>query len=140
MTVNPNNAAIYLELGEDLVVSPSGGILMASGWDQIRQRIMRRLFTNPELKLADGEIIPADYIFDKDYGIGINQLIDEPITSTFLSNLTRRIKQGVMVDEGVDASKDPAIDYFVANQSVYVQITVTLTTGLQGQLVFEIQR
>jgi hypothetical protein len=140
MAVDPNNTTLYLELGGDLVISPSGGILMATGWDQVRQRIMRRLFTNPELKLADGEVIPADYIFDKDYGIGINQLIDELITSTFLSNLTSRIKQGVMTDEGVDSTKDPLIEYFALNQGIYVQITVTLTTGIQGQLVFEIQR
>ena len=53
--------------GGDLVLSLSGGLGLSSGTTLTRQRLLRRLLTNP-----------GDYIWHLDYGAGLGRFIGRP--------------------------------------------------------------
>lgn len=100
---------LYLEWGNDLVLSPSGSVSAAVGWDQVRERIIRRVLTNPAQTLPDGSTTSADYIFDPSYGIGGGALVSQNPTQGFLADLKKRIRAGVLADSAVAPGSDPQI-------------------------------
>lgn len=60
--------------GTDLTASASGDLLSVSGTERGRQRVLRRLLTNPATDDA-----PADYIFQPEYGAGLPRFLGSPI-------------------------------------------------------------
>jgi phage baseplate assembly protein W len=60
-------AELWHQFGSDLSLSATGDLLTASGSEQTRQRILRRLLTNP-----------GDYIWHPDYGAGLGRFIGQP--------------------------------------------------------------
>src|SRR5215469_15934874 len=102
---DPNPIALSLPWGGDLQLTNNGSVRFVSGIEKIRQRIIRRYFTCPEERLADGQYIPADYIFAPNYGIGATRLVGELIDDTLAAALTQKIKAAVLIDEGVDTTQ-----------------------------------
>ncbi len=126
---------LYLDWGGDLQINQNGGLVLATGWDQVRQRILRRLLTNQSFTLADGSPVPADYIYDPAYGIGCRRLVGEPGGEATQSRLRQMINAAVLVDEGVDINRLPQITITTFDSfTLYVEIVVYLLTGQPGVL------
>ncbi|GEM_PF-2669829 len=134
--INPNDRTLDLDWGTDFIASQNGGLVLVGGWAQDRQRILRRILTNPKFTLHDGQPISADYIYDQNYGIGSRRTIGEPFSKTLEKRLRTEIRKGVLVDQGVDTTRDPIITIKEQNHRVYIAVVVFLKTGKSGTIVF----
>lgn len=134
---DPNPVCLSLPYGGDLQLTPNGSLVFVSGVERIRQRIIRRFFTCPEENLIGVGYIPADYIFDPNYGIGAVRLVGEPTSTDEALKLKQKVKKAVLVDEGVDTNQDPLITLFAApNGEIWASVTVYLLDGTQTNLIF----
>jgi hypothetical protein len=126
---------IYLEFNSDLILTPSGSIQTAIGWDQVRERIIRNLITNSAESLPDGTFTPADYIFEPSYGLGMGALVDQNPTPAFLQDLKRRINQAVFTEAQVDPGTVPTIIVQQPVPDTYqIFISVALVDGTVGEV------
>ncbi|PRP68691.1 phage tail protein [Chromobacterium amazonense] len=79
-------------IGADLTKSPTGGISTVSGIERGKQRVLRRLLTNP-----------GDYVFHPEYGAGLGAYVGQIINVPQLTGLIR----GQMLLEDVVAKTPP---------------------------------
>jgi phage baseplate assembly protein W len=72
---------IFHQWGGDLSLSLTGGIALADGTTLTRQRLLRRLMTNP-----------GDYIWHPDYGAGLGRFVGRPadINANLIASLVRQ--------------------------------------------------
>ena len=125
----------YLEWGSDLVLTPTGSLQTAVGWDQARERIIRRFLTNRATTLPDGSTTPPDYIFSPGYGEGAGALVDQNPDDAFVADLTRRMRQAVLSDASVDPGSVPQITVTQPTGDTYeVFVDCTLSNGQPGQV------
>lgn len=89
--------------GGDLSVSNTGDIATVSGAGRGKQRILRRLMTNPADPVRG---LPADYIWEPDYGEGLPRLIGQPGQATEIS---ARIRSGLSKEDAVAKTPAPQI-------------------------------
>lgn len=101
--------ALDLDWNKDLKLSPNGGLMLAYGWTEIRQRIIRRVMTSARAVLPDGSIMAADYIYHPEYGLGLRALVNRPIGDEFIKKLEQRVKQAVQQDTSVDPNLIPVV-------------------------------
>lgn len=123
----------YLEWNGDLVLIPNGSVLMASGWDEVRERIIRRFLTNSAVPLPDGSTTPPDYVFDPAYGLGAGALIDQNPTANWTAGFTSRMRQAVVADAATDPGALPSI--LVTTPmigAIQVFVSISLISGNQG--------
>lgn len=126
---------LSLDFNGDLTVTTSGSIQLATGWTQVRQRIVRRIITNPARQLPDGTFHVADDMFAPDFGVGLGSLVDQAFDQDFQAELQRRIAQGVLQDQDVDSTVPPSVIFQRPNPSTLViAIGVTLKTGQPGTI------
>lgn len=135
---NPNSTTLWLEWGGDLVVSQNGSLSMATGWDQVRQRILRRLLSNPAFTLGDGTPVAPDLIFDTSYGIGCRRRLGELWIPSEQTAILSMVEQAVLVDEGIDATRTPTIVLDQNNHIITMLIKVVKKDGTPGDLVLKI--
>ena len=129
---------LYLEITGDLKIDSQGDLILAEGWDEIRQRIIRRIVTTPLLQESDGTIIEADYIYHTDYGLGLKYLVCATFTDAMINQLKQRVTQGIMEDAAVDSSYLPVITYRRPQlHRLDVVATFQLITGITQSLIFE---
>jgi hypothetical protein len=83
---------------------------MATGWDEVRERIIRRFLTNSALPLPDGTTTPPDYVFSPFYGLGAGALIDQNPDANFRANFTRRMREAVVADAATSPGALPSIN------------------------------
>jgi phage baseplate assembly protein W len=108
-----------LEWSGDLILTvPKGGITLVSDADLTRQRLIRRLLTNP-----------GDYIFDTNYGAGLGRFIGSPINVNDISGL---VNEQALLENTVDE----VISVTVNSDNIgYVNCTIIYTdksdTGIQ---------
>jgi hypothetical protein len=125
----------YLEYNQDLVLTPSGSVALAIGWDQVRERIIRNFLTNSAVQLPDGSTTPPDYVFSPFYGLSAGALIDQNPTQAYIADLTRRIRHACLSDAAVDPGSVPNVTVArPALDTIQVYVSVTLITGQQGSL------
>lgn len=112
----------FLEWNGDFVASPSGGLLLASGDDFARQRIIRRLLT-----AVNG------YIFHLDYGAGLPQKIGSP---AFLPTLKSLIRSQIALESSVAPTPAPiiAVTQDKNNLGLYT-ISIKYTAAASGSPV-----
>ncbi len=128
-------STLYMEYGGDLVLNQHGGLLMAVGWDEIRQRIERRLLTNPAMTLDDGTPVAADYLQHPSYGVGLPEEVGRNWTQAQAARITQKIAQGVVTDASVDPTAPPTLQVKIAGQHlVLINIGITLIDQTQGQI------
>jgi hypothetical protein len=132
---------LYLDYNGDLVLAQDGIPQVATNWDQVRQRILRRMLTNPSQTLPSGVKTQADYIFHQDFGFGMGALVDGDFTQGFLEDLKNRISRAVFSDVDVAPSIPPTVKFNRPNLStLWIIIGVTLVTGLPGQISIKVTR
>jgi hypothetical protein len=126
------DADLYFEWGQDLQLTAAGDLLLASGWDQVRQRIERRVFTNPATLQDNGAPIRADYYFHPTYGLGARAHGGDILNNAFIQKMTQLLNQGILVDQGVDTAILPTItSQQLSVNSVLFTILVYLANGTQ---------
>jgi hypothetical protein len=136
---NLDGADFWLEWNSDLIVTPSGSIQLATGWDRIRQRIIRRIITNPSRQLPNGNFVPGDDVFSPDYGIGLGALVDGAFNEDFESTIERKVAQGVLEDEDVSSTIPPSIQFQRPTpQTLWIIIGLTLKTGQPGTISIKV--
>jgi hypothetical protein len=129
----------YLDFNGDMLLTPSGSVQTATGWDQVRQRIVRRIITNAARQLPDLTFTPADDVFNPDFGIGLGALVDQALNQDYESQIERMIAQGVLEDEDVNTTIPPSIVFERPNPStLWIVIGVTLLTGLPGKISLKV--
>jgi hypothetical protein len=130
---------LWLEYGQDLLLTPAGSLQMATGWDQARQRIVRRIATNPAQRLADGHSTQADYIWAPAYGLGLGAKVDASFSSDSLAAIERLIAQGILEDAAVSSSSPPAVQFVRPRaDTLWALASVTLLSGQQGTIQMKV--
>lgn len=130
---------LFCEFNGDLVLTASGGLQAAVGWDQVRQRIIRRMITNAAITLPSGISTPADYIFEPDFGFGLGALVAGNFSASFLETLKNKIALAVFQDTAVDSSIPPTVIFRRSDPAtLWIIIGVTLKTGFQGQISLQV--
>lgn len=140
MPIDPFGQDFYLDWNGDFILTATGSIQAAVGWDRIRQRIIRRLITNSFQQLPSGRWTTSDYVFEPDFGLGMGAMVDNPFGEQLLAQLEARINRAVLEDDNIDSSVPPSVKFFKnpPNQ-LFIAITVTLIGGVQGQIVLKKQ-
>lgn len=109
--------------GGDLLLE-SGGLSVVSGSEEIRQRLLRRLLTNS-----------GDYIWQLDYGVGLQGMIGDVVVSSVMQ---AEIRAQVQKDAGVDPYSPVEVDVRADTNGVCLcRISyVDVDTGQQQTLDF----
>lgn len=125
----------WLDWNGDFLLTPAGSIQPATGWDQVRQRITRRLLTQPAVANADGTTTPPGYMFAPDFGVGLPKSVDKPVDPDAQQLLTRYISRAVLEDADVLSTSPPSVAFQVVDpETIRIVIGVTLLTGQSGTI------
>lgn len=129
-------AELYLEYGGDLVLTTKGSVQMASGWDESRQHFTRALLTNPLSSLANGGVIPPDYVFHPTFGVGGGQFVGQNLNAPLVAHtFNQRCVQAAATTPNLDPSTSPAVQLFMPSAHEYEAIiSLTLVNQATGQL------
>ena len=137
---DPNPINLSLPWAGDLQLTNNGSLAFVSGIERVRQRIVRRYFTCPAEVLAGGIFVASDYMFDPNYGLGATRLVGQQISPEKAALVTTKIKNAVLIDEGVDTTNDPLIKLYAAlDGTIYANVTVYLPYSQQLVLNFNTQ-
>lgn len=128
-----------LEVNGDLEFADDGSLKMVSGPDEIIQRIIRRVVTNPQSKLDNGQIVAADYIFAPTYGLGMGVLVESEMSEEIFTQLSSIVRQGVLEDAEVDSSIEPDIRIKARdNDTVIIEASFRTTAGQDANFTLDI--
>lgn len=89
-------ADLYHEMGGDLALSPTGDLALVSGAVATRQRVLRRLLTNP-----------LGYVWHPEYGAGLARFVGLPIAAVAIQAV---IEQQLQLEQGVAPDPPPSTD------------------------------
>jgi hypothetical protein len=130
---------LYHYIGGDLSLSPTGDLTPVSDTEKGKQRVLRRLLTNPQLEDADGNIISAgDYVFHPDYGAGLARKVGDIVN---INEWTALIRGQMLLEDCVARSPEPVITVSVIDQGASVDIQYTdAVSGLPTTLSFDVTR
>jgi hypothetical protein len=138
---DPNPIIASMPWGGDFILTDNGSIEFVSGVEKFRQRVIRRFFTNPAERLADGTYIPADYIFDTEYGLGATRLIGEPQSDEIASQFRQKVRAAVLIDQSVNSTREPEIQLFAApSGEVWVRVKAFLLNASEVVISFPLSR
>lgn len=82
--------------GNDLQLSPTGDLARAEGVDRSRQRVLRRLLTNP-----------GTYLSHLQYGAGLPKAVGDTLTP---SQIKSTISGQMQLEASVDRASPPTVD------------------------------
>ena len=129
----------WCDWNADMIVTPSGSIQTATGWDRVRQRIIRRIISTSAQIQPDGTFTIASNIFAQTFGVGLGVLVDQAFNENFQAELQRRIAQGVLEDEDVDSTVPPSVVFQRPNPATLViVIGLVLKTGQPGTISIKV--
>jgi len=132
---------LFLEWNDDLKVTPSGSLQLAIGWDEVRQRIIRRVITSAAQEIPDGTLTLPDYIFHPDYGIGLGKLVGQNFNDELLRRLEGKITQGILLDSAVETSQPPSITFYrTTPDTLLINASVNVIGSGPGVIQFVISR
>jgi hypothetical protein len=134
-----SNPDFWLDWNSDLLLTPSGSIQVATGWDSTRQGIVRSLITNPAQTLPDGTTTTPDYIFEPDFGVGLGAMVDQNYDTASLQALEQKIQNAVLNDPGVNSSAPPSVQFNQPNNyTLDIIISVTQISGEPGTIALAV--
>lgn len=127
-------ADIYQEIGSaitsDFYTDNRGDLLTVSGSEKTKQRILRRLLTNP-----------GSYIWHPDYGAGLPTYIGQPLSQELYEEISALITSQILLEDSVAKSPIPTIDLSPTTNGLFCNIvyfdstentTVTLSFNLSS--------
>ncbi|MBM2884110.1 hypothetical protein JFK97_06870 [Chromobacterium phragmitis] len=109
---------LYHYVGADLTKTPTGGISTVSGIERGKQRVLRRLLTNP-----------GDYVFHPEYGAGLGAYVGQTINVPQLTGLIR----GQMLLEEVVAQTPPPVVQVSQRDDGTLFVSVGYTDAPSGE-------
>lgn len=104
-------------MGGDLALSATGDLLAVSGAEATKQRVLRRLLTNPEA-----------LIFHLSYGAGLARFVGQPAPATRIMAVIRR---QMALERGVGETPAPTVDV-TADRGGTVLANVTYADAATG--------
>ena len=103
----------------DLAVDASGDLLTCDLDVEARQRVTRRLLTNPRQLSSDGLVVlPPEYIFDGTYGVGLRRMVGSAVNSRNAQTLKQTVLDGVLQEDVVAPNPPPAVAVTSSNAGV----------------------
>ena len=133
---------LFLDWNRDFILTPGGDLQTAQGWDQTRQRIVRKVLTNSHQQLPDGTFTQADYIFQPEFGLGLGAQVLQLFSKFKAPNAAthsfrQKVTQAVLSEPPpVDPGTPPVIRFSDPQyRTKEIFITVFLNAGRQGQIV-----
>jgi phage baseplate assembly protein W len=97
------------EFGADLEAGPTGDLAVAQGAAQGRQRVLRRLLTNP-----------GDYIWQPEYGAGLGRFVGSPAAP---ERIRAVVRSQIFREPAVARSPEPVVEVQADGQGrVFVAI------------------
>jgi len=118
---------LYHFIGGDLDASSTGDLRPASGSEYVKQRILRRLMTNP-----------GDYIFHPEYGAGVGKKVGEAVQPGEWKTL---ITGQMLLEDAVASHPPPEVKLFLIQNGVSVSLAYTDSkTGSPEILHFDVTR
>jgi phage baseplate assembly protein W len=97
------------EFGADLEAGPTGDLAVAQGAAQGRQRVLRRLLTNP-----------GDYIWQPEYGAGLGRFVGSPAAP---ERIRAVVRSQIFLEPAVARSPEPVVEVQADGQGrVFVAI------------------
>jgi hypothetical protein len=105
------NSDIYLKYGGDYQVSQSGDLMMVSGAELTKQRIIRRMLT-----------VPGAYIWHANYGAGLSRFIGQPLSRALYNEITALVISQIYLEETVAKSPPPEIQFQPVEDGLFCQI------------------
>ncbi|QBJ80505.1 phage tail protein [Aquitalea sp. USM4] len=106
-------------VGDDLSLSPTGSLSTASGILRGKQRILRRLLTNP-----------GEYIYHPDYGAGLGQYVGALMN---LAQIKALIVGQMALEECVSQSPKPTV--LVSADGGTLSVSISYTDAPSGEPV-----
>ncbi|MEB0078001.1 phage tail protein [Pseudomonas sp. CCI3.2] len=114
-------------VGGDLSLTPTGSLSLAFGMERGKQRILRRLITNP-----------GDYLFHTDYGAGLGRYVGALIN---IPEVIALIRGQILLESCVARTPAPVIRVSAQNDTLAVSISYTdAPLGEPVTLSFEVNR
>jgi hypothetical protein len=114
-------------VGDDLSLSPTGSLSPVEGIERGKQRILRRLITNP-----------GDYLFHPEYGAGLGRYVGALMNIPEIISL---IRGQILLEDCVSKQPPPVIAVTPSNDSLSVNISYTdAPLGEPVTLSFEVNR
>lgn len=92
-------ADIALVFGADLAPGATGDLATVRGTEWGRQRVLRRLLTNP-----------GDYIWQPTYGAGLGRFVGQPVSA---AQIRAVVRGQIFKEAAVSRSPEPVIDVAV---------------------------
>ena len=84
------------EFGADIVAGPTGDLALAEGVALGRQRVLRRLLTNP-----------GEYIWQPEYGAGLGQFVGQPASA---ARIRAVVRSQIFREAAVARSPEPVVE------------------------------
>lgn len=99
--------------GNDLSFSATNDLQTVTLQDRSKQRVLRRLLTNP-----------GDYIQHPEYGAGLGRYVGEFFTDTLINDVKSKIQSQLFLEDTVSKTPPPQIKIqtFLQNKGIYIQI------------------
>ena len=110
-------ADIAHDIGSDLVIGVTGDLATSSGSENVRERVLRRLVTNP-----------GGYIWHLDYGGGLPSFVGTPANAAAIRTTVRG---QMLLEAAVARTPVPDVALLVSLGEV-VTLTVTYRDGASG--------
>jgi len=119
---------ISQNFGDDFSFSARNDLLTVADVDKSKQRILRRLLTNP-----------GDYIWHPQYGAGLQQFIGQSLSSDRFDEIRSLITSQMFLEESVAKAPAPVILLQTIQGGLFVQINYThASTQNQVMLTFDV--
>ncbi|WP_217548789.1 phage tail protein [Pantoea sp. GbtcB22] len=118
---------IYHYVGGELSTSPAGDLRPVSSTERGKQRILRRLMTNP-----------GDYVFHPEYGAGLGNKVGQSVN---LNEWKALISGQMLLEDTVASNPAPTVSLSLVEGGVSVNIKYTdSTSNTPETLSFDVTR
>jgi phage baseplate assembly protein W len=108
--------------GADLTIGPTGDLAVSDGAALTRERVLRRLLTNP-----------GDYLWQLDYGAGLAQFVGQPASA---ARIRAVVRGQIFKEAAVARSPEPVVQARDDNAGgLAVQLRYGDAAGGQPQLL-----
>ena len=127
--------SLYLAYGGDFALNARGGLAVAQDTPAEAtssiQRTQRLIFTNPQQKDQDGNVIArGDNLQHPEYGVGLATYVDATPTAATIAALKTSIVNQLAQDPGISQSPSPAATVErQGNESLTVSVTAKTSSG-----------